>query len=89
MQLTRYAHTQPSQAYKYEWSMWNDARHKVRRERESKSQGIKRKQQDMFRGSSTQLYIPAFTQKDSTPLACPHRTPTQGNSTEDLGQYNN
>ena len=36
----------------------------IKRERESKSQGIKRKQQDMFRGSSTQLYIPAFTQKD-------------------------
>ena len=23
------------------------------------------------------------------PLTCPHRTPTQGTSTEDLGQYNN
>ena len=22
------------------------------------------------------------------PLTCPHRTPTQGTSTEDLGQYN-
>ena len=55
-------HTQPSQANKYEWTIWNDARHKIKRE--SKSQGIKCKQQDMFRGSSTQLYIPAFTQKD-------------------------
>ena len=36
---------------------------KVKRER-VKSQWIKRKQQDVFRGSSTQLYVPAFTQKD-------------------------
>ena len=42
----------------------------------------------MFRGSSTQLYVPAFTQKDFHYL-CPHRTPTQGISTKDLGQYNN
>ena len=41
---------------------WCKAQSKEReRERESKSQGIKRKQQDMLRGSSTQLYIPAFT----------------------------
>ena len=32
--------------------------------KERQSQWIKRKQQDMFRGSSTQLYVPAFTQKD-------------------------
>ena len=41
----------------------------------------------MFRGSSTQLYVPAFTQKNfhyivNTGL------PTQGTSTEDLGKYN-
>ena len=41
----------------------------------------------MFRGSSTQLYVPAFTQKDfhysvHTGLL------TQGTSTEDLGKYN-
>ena len=40
----------------------NDARHKVKRE--NKSQWIKRKQQDLFRGSSTELYVPAFTEKD-------------------------
>ena len=56
--------------------------------RESKSQWIKRKHTNMFRGSSTQLYVPAFTQKDFQ-STCPHRTPTQGTSTEDLGQYNN
>ena len=41
----------------------------------------------MFRGSSTQHYVPVFTQKDFhynvyTGL------PTQGISTEDLGKYN-
>ena len=41
----------------------------------------------MFRGSSTQLYVPAFTQKDFHYLV--HTgLPTQGTSTEDLGQYN-
>ena len=41
----------------------------------------------MFRGSSTQLYIPTFdTRRISNPLACPLRTPTKGTSTEDLGQ---
>ena len=35
------------------------------RERERvESQLIKRKQQDVFRGSSTELYVPAFTEKD-------------------------
>ena len=28
------------------------------------SQSIKRKQQDVFRGSSTELYVSAFTEKD-------------------------
>ena len=57
------------------------------KERVRESQWIKRKQQDMFRGSSTQLYIPAFdTRRISNPLACPQRTPTKGTSTEDLGQ---
>ena len=50
------------------------------------SQWIKCKQQDVFRGSSTQLYIPVFTEKDSNPLTCPPRTPTEGTSTEDFGQ---
>ena len=37
----------------------------------------------MFRGSSTQLYVPAFTQKDFHYLV--HTgLPTQGTSTEDL-----
>ena len=66
-----------------------DAMHKVKRERELESQWIKRKQQDLFRGSSTQLYIPAFTEKDFQSTNCPPRTPTEGTSTEDLGQYNN
>ena len=74
MQPTSDAHNQAS--------IWYSNMHKVKRE--SKSQGIKRKQQDMFRGSSTQLYIPAFTQKDfhyniHTGLS------KQGTSTEDLG----
>ena len=47
----------------YECAIWNDARHNIK-ERESKSQWIKRKHRDLFRGSSTQLYVPAFTQKD-------------------------
>ena len=39
----------------------------------------------MFRGSSTQLYVPAFTQKDFHYLV--HTgLPTQGTFTEDLGQ---
>ena len=39
----------------------------------------------MFRGSSTQLYAPAFTQKDFHYLV--HTgLPTQGTSTEDFGQ---
>ena len=42
----------------------------------------------MFRGSSTQLYVPAFTQKDFHYFV--HTgLPTQGSSTEDFGQYNN
>ena len=32
---------------------------------------------------------PPSPRRISNPLACPHRTPTQGTSTEDLGQYNN
>ena len=41
----------------------------------------------MFRGSSTQLYVPAFTQKDFHYIV--HTgLPTQGTSTEDLGKYN-
>ena len=55
------------------------------RERELERQWIKRKHTNMFRGSSTQLYVPAFTQKDFQ-STYPHRTPTQGTSTEDLGQ---
>jgi len=58
--------------------------HKVKRE--CKSQWIKHKQRDLFRDSSTQLYVPAFTQKDFQSTNLPHRTPTQGTSTEDLGQ---
>ena len=47
-----------------------------------KSQWIKRKKQDLFRGSSTQLYVPAFTQKDfqSTNFVhtgLPYREPPQ------------
>jgi len=41
----------------------------------------------MFRGSSTQLYVPAFTQKDFHYLVHTE-LPTQGTSTEDLGKYN-
>ena len=37
--------------------------------KERESQWNKRKQQDLFRGSSTQLYVPTFTQKDSTNLS--------------------
>ena len=41
----------------------------------------------MLRGSSTQLYVPAFTQKDFHYIV--HTgLPTQGTSTEDLGKYN-
>ena len=41
----------------------------------------------MFRGSSTQLYVPAFTQKDFYYIV--HTgLPTQGTSTEDLGNTN-
>ena len=42
----------------------NQYKAQYKRERESKSQWIKRKHTYMFRGSSTQLYVPAFTQKD-------------------------
>ena len=38
----------------------------------------------MFRGSSTQLYVPAFTQKDFY-YNVHTRLPTQGTSNEDLG----
>ena len=41
----------------------------------------------MFRGSSTQLYVPAFTQKDFH-YSVHTGLPTQGISTEDLGKYN-
>ena len=41
----------------------------------------------MFRGSSTQLYVPAFTQKDFYYIVHT-RLPTQGISTENLGKYN-
>ena len=54
----------------------NDARHNVR---ESQRKWIKRKHKDMFRGSSTQLYVPAFTQKDFHYIV--HTgLPTQGTS---------
>ena len=41
----------------------------------------------MFQGSSTQLYVPAFTQKDFH-YSVHTGLPTQGSSTEDLGKYN-
>ena len=43
-----------------------ESMHKIKREREreSQSQWIKRKQRDLFRGSSTQLYVSALTEKD-------------------------
>ena len=70
------------------YMIWQSkAMHKVKRERESKSQWIKCKNQDLFRGSSTLLYVPAFTQKDFHYIV--HTgLPTQGTSTEDLGKYN-
>ena len=49
-----------TQAYKWYDNM-NDAMHKGK---ERESQSIKCKQQDVFRGSSTELYVPAFTEKD-------------------------
>ena len=50
------------------------------RERERvESQSIKYKQQDVFRGSSTELYVPAFTEKDFHPLGVPNSS---------LNQYN-
>ena len=41
----------------------------------------------MFRGSSTQLYVPTFTKKDFH-YSVNTGLPTQGASTEDLGKYN-
>ena len=41
----------------------------------------------MFRGSSTQLYVPAFTQKDFY-YSVHTGLPTQGTFTEDLGNTN-
>ena len=79
-----------SEAYKHTsmYMIWQSkAMHKVKRE--CKSQWIKHKQRDLFRDSSTQLYVPAFTQKDFQSTNLPHRTPTQGTSTEDLEQYKN
>ena len=40
----------------------------------------------MFQGSSTQLFVPAFTQKDFY-YSVHTGLPTQGISTEDLGKY--
>ena len=69
------------------YMIWQyESMHNVR-ERESKRKWIKHKHKDMFRGSSTQLYVPAFTQKDFHKLVYTG-LPTQGTSTEDLGQYN-
>ena len=44
--------------WQYEWCNAQLKRERV------ESQSIKRKQQDVFRGSSTELYVPAFTEKD-------------------------
>ena len=65
----------------------NDARHNIReRERERELEIVDKTQTtDMFRGSSTQLYVPAFTQKDF-PYIIHTGLHTQGTSTEDFGQ---
>ena len=68
-------HTQPS---KQLWMHNMNSCKAQNKERDRESQWIKRKQQDMFRGSSTQLYIPAFdTRRISNPLASPQRTLTR------------
>ena len=64
----------------YEMMQWHKGKERV------KSQWIKRKQQDIFRGSSHCSTSPPSHIKIFNPLTCPHRTPTQGTSTEDLGQ---
>ena len=70
-------HTQPSQANMNAQYEKLKAQGKER-DRERESQWIKHKQIDVFRGSSTQLYIPAFdTRRISNPLASPQRTPTR------------
>ena len=82
-------HTQPSQAYKYEWSMWNDARHKVKRERDRvRVKGSSANNKICFEVRAPNSTFPPSHRRISNPLTCPHRTPTQGSSTEDLGQYN-
>ena len=48
---------------------------------------VDQKHKDMFRGSSTQLYIPAFTEKNFH-YSVHTGLPTQGTSTEDLGNSN-
>jgi len=53
-------HTSMYMIWQYE-SMHNTNKERV------KSQWIKHKQQDVFRGSSTELYVPAFTEKDFQP----------------------
>ena len=78
-------HTQPSQAYKYEWSIWNNARHNIKRERVNRSSANNK---ICFKVRAPSSTSPPSHRRISTPLACPHRTPTKGTSTEDLGQYN-
>ena len=70
----------------YECAIWNDARHKViEKELEKVDQTLTHGYVSRFEHTALRprLHTERF------PLTCPHRTPTQGTSSEDMGQYNN
>ena len=67
--------------------MWNDARHKVKRDRDRvRAKGTNTNNKICFEVRAPSSTSPPSHRRIWTPLACPQRTPTKGTSTEDLGQ---
>ena len=50
---------------------------------------VKERELEKVDQSHTHGYVSRFEHTEGFSRTCPHRTPTQGTSTEDLGQYNN
>ena len=65
----------------------NDARHKVKRKRERiRVNGSNANNKICFEVRAPSSTSPPSHRRILNPLTCPHRTPTQGTSTEDLEQ---
>ena len=78
---TSEAHTNNTSMY----MIWqHDAMHKVRESLEKVDQSLTHRYVSRFEHTALRLRL----HTEGFSLTCPHRTPTQGTSTEDLGQYN-